>query len=99
MRSSRPGTAWTPSRHGSVTGVEVSLVFTDMVIPGGLSGLNLAKWMRLFKPSLKVLISSGYSAESLEREGGLPAGMRFLAKPYDPKSLARTVRDLLDEKG
>jgi len=79
--------------------VEVSLVFTDMVIPGGLSGLNLAKWMRLFKPSLKVLISSGYSAESLEREGGLPAGMRFLAKPYDPKSLARTVRDLLDEKG
>jgi hypothetical protein len=55
--------------------------------------------MRLFKPSLKVLISSGCSPELLQREGGLPAGMRFLAKPYDPKSLARTVRELLDEKG
>ena len=80
-------------------GAKVSLVFTDMVMPGGFTGLELAQRLRQSKPALKVLISSGYSPDLLDREGRLPAGMRFLAKPYDPKSLGRTVRDFLDEKG
>jgi hypothetical protein len=48
---------------------------------------------------LKVVISSGYSPDLVAREGRLPAGMRFLAKPFDPKSLGRMVREFLDEKG
>ena len=79
--------------------VKVSLLFTDMVMPGGLSGLGLAQWLRQFKPALKVLISSGYSEELLDRDGGLPAGMRFLPKPYDPNFLVWNVREVLDEKG
>jgi PAS domain S-box-containing protein len=82
-------------RHGA----QVSLVFTDMVMPGGLSGLDLAQRLRQFKPGLKVLICSGYAMDLLQRDGGLPAGMRFLAKPFDPKSLSRIVREFLDEKG
>ncbi len=80
-------------------GAKVSLVFTDMVMPGGFTGLELAQRLRQSKPGLKVLISSGYSPDLLDREGRLPAGMRFLAKPYDPKSLSRIVREFLDEKG
>ena len=96
--SSKPATARRPSGCGSL-GAKVSLVFTDMVMPGGFTGLELAQRLRQSKPALKVLISSRYSPDLLDREGRLPAGMRFLAKPYDPKSLGRTVRDFLDEKG
>ena len=81
-------------RHGA----QVSLVFTDMVMPGGFSGLDLAKRLRQLKPGLKVLISSGYAADLIQQGGGLPAGMRFVAKPYDPKSLGSIVREFLDEK-
>jgi PAS domain S-box-containing protein len=79
-------------------GAKVSLVFTDMVMPGGLSGLDLAERLRQSKPALKALISSGYAPDLIQRQGGLPAGMRFLAKPYDPKSLGKVVREFLDEK-
>jgi two-component system, cell cycle sensor histidine kinase and response regulator CckA len=80
-------------------GARVDLVFTDMVMPGGFTGLDLAERLRQFKPGLKVLFSSGYAADLLLRGGVLPAGMRFLAKPYAPNSLARSVRECLDEKG
>jgi signal transduction histidine kinase/DNA-binding response OmpR family regulator len=79
--------------------VKVSLVFTDMVMPGGLTGLELGQRLQQSKPGLKVVISSGYSPDLVAREGRLPAGMRFLAKPFDPKSLGRMVREFLDEKG
>jgi PAS domain S-box-containing protein len=82
-------------RHGA----QVSLLFTDMVMPGRFTGLHLAQWLRLSKPSLKVLISSGYSSDLVQREGALPEGMKFLAKPYDRDSLGRIVREFLDEKG
>jgi len=78
-------------------GPRVSLLFTDMIMPGGMSGLDLARRLRESKPDLKVLISSGYAPDLLQQEGGLPAGVTFLAKPYDPKSLAETVRERLDE--
>jgi PAS domain S-box-containing protein len=76
---------------------QVRLLFTDMVMPGGVTGLDLAERLRQFKPTLKVLISSGYSQDLLQHGGGLPAGMRFLAKPYYPNILARTIREFLDE--
>lgn len=79
-------------------GSTVSLVFTDMVMPGGLTGLELVQRLRQLKPGLKAVISSGYSAELLHREGGLPAGLKVLAKPYDPDSLARAVRECLDKR-
>jgi signal transduction histidine kinase/ActR/RegA family two-component response regulator len=77
---------------------KVDLLLTDMVMPGGLSGAELAARLRLAKPDLKVLISSGYAADLSQQEGGLPDGISFLAKPYDPSALVKTVRECLDQK-
>jgi CheY-like chemotaxis protein len=80
-------------------GTRVHLLFTDMVMPGGLSGLELAEQLRKSRPGLKVIVSSGYSAELLERTGQVPEGIHFLPKPYDPETLVRVVRDCLDQEG
>ncbi len=66
---------------------------------GGFSGRDLAERLSQLKPNLKIVLSSGYSPEVLQHRGGLLPGMKFLAKPYEPDSLARVVRELLDEKG
>ena len=79
-------------------GSNVDLLLTDMVMPGGFSGAELAARLRQSKPELKVLISSGYAAELSQQEGGLPEGISFLSKPYDPSALIKTVRGCLDEK-
>jgi len=76
----------------------VSLLFTDMIMSGGLNGIELANRLRPSKPDLKVVVSSGYTPDVLRQEGGLPAGVTFLAKPYAIHSLAETVRECLDEK-
>jgi len=75
---------------------EVSLLLTDMIMPGGMSGIDLARQLRELKPSLKVVMSSGYAADFFQPGGGLPLGVKFLAKPYERNSLARTVREALD---
>ena len=74
----------------------VSLLLSDLVLPGGLTGLDLANRLRQTRPDLKVLISSGYSADLPHQDGQLPAGIKFLAKPYDLDTLARTIREILD---
>jgi len=79
-------------QHGS----RVNLLLTDMVMPGGISGIDIAQRLRRLQPGLKVVISSGYAPDLLDQTGGLPKSMRFLAKPYRPESLARTVRECLD---
>ena len=80
--------------HGS----RVNLIFTDMVMPGGFTGLDVAQRMRQVRPDLKVVISSGYTADLLQQGGRLPAGMKFLAKPYEPDKLIHFVRECLDER-
>ena len=68
----------------------VQLLFTDMVMPEGLTGLDLVRQLREFKPGLKAIISSGYSADLLHHQGKLPPGIQFLAKPYTPAALSKT---------
>jgi PAS domain S-box-containing protein len=75
---------------------EVKLLITDLVMPGGLSGQNLARQLRLDKPGLKVILSSGYSLEALRDTVSLDEAQVFLPKPYEPAKLASTVRSLLD---
>lgn len=79
-------------------GPQIDLLLTDMVMPEGMTGLELAKHLRAFKPALKVIISSGYSAEMAQRGAPSKAGVVYLAKPYETQTLARTVRDYLDGK-
>jgi CheY-like chemotaxis protein len=75
---------------------QVDLLFSDMVMPGGISGLELAGRLRELRPGLKVIVSSGYSIE-LARSGG--AGLddvRFIPKPWQPSELLGAVREVLD---
>ncbi len=75
----------------------VHLIFTDMVMPGGLTGLELTDRIRHIQPSVKVLLASGYSSDLPLETGNLPSGVRFLAKPYTPSALAVAVRQSLDD--
>ena len=74
---------------------QVDLLLTDMVMPEGMSGRELAVQLKKRKPQLKVVYSSGYSPDSNGRELGQHDTV-FLAKPYLPPQLARTVRKSLD---
>jgi PAS domain S-box-containing protein len=75
---------------------EVALLFTDMVMPEGMTGLELCERLHAQKPELRAIISSGYSAEIIA--AGLPtrAGVVYLPKPYDVSLLGRVVRECLD---
>ena len=76
---------------------KISLLFTDTLMPGNLTGLDLAVRLRKEKEALKIISSSGYRIE--ESEGPPPSGQPivYLPKPYAPVTLARTVRDCLDK--
>jgi CheY-like chemotaxis protein len=74
----------------------VDLLLTDVVMPDGLSGVDLAEQLRSAKPSLKVIFTSGYSQEAAGQRVVLEEGVNFLPKPYHPPKLAQIVRDRLD---
>jgi PAS domain S-box-containing protein len=74
---------------------DIALLLTDMVMPGDANGLDLARQMLDQKPALKVILTSGYSAEIAQ--WGIPkdARIRFLPKPLNAPILAQAVRDSL----
>jgi two-component system cell cycle sensor histidine kinase/response regulator CckA len=76
---------------------KVDLVLTDMVMPGGLTGLDLMKKLNEELPSLPAIYTSGYSVDIVGKEFELRDGINFLQKPYSPRRLAQTVRDALDK--
>lgn len=74
----------------------IQLVVTDMVMPGGMTGLQLAETLIKQKSKLPVVITSGYSVEDIsEKLNGSP-NIRFVQKPYSPTLLAQAVRNALD---
>ncbi|HWQ90297.1 MAG TPA: ATP-binding protein, partial [Clostridia bacterium] len=76
---------------------EVDLVLTDMVMPEGMTGAELAAQLKQRDPSLGVIYTSGYSAEIMGMEFNQP-GSYFLPKPYFPPQLASLVRTALDAR-
>ncbi len=72
------------------------LLFTDVVMPGGLDGKQLAERARAMQPGLKVLFTSGYAENSIARNGRLDPGVALLGKPYRPAELARRLREVLE---
>jgi CheY-like chemotaxis protein len=71
----------------------VDLLLTDMVMPDGISGLQLAERLKTENPGLKVVFTTGYSAELLGKDFELREGVNFLQKPYPPQRLVQTVRN------
>jgi CheY-like chemotaxis protein len=80
------------SRHAT----EIALLLTDVVMPGELSGVQLARRLQAERPGLKVLFMSGYSAEWAGREAELQPTEKFLPKPCPPDQLLQAVRACLD---
>ena len=77
---------------------EIDLLLTDMVMPEGISGRQLADRLQKEDPALKVIYTSGYSPGMAGKDIALLEGFNFLAKPYPPSRLAQVVRECLDGK-
>lgn len=75
------------------------LLLTDMIMPGGMTGMDLTHHLRGLKPGLKVIVSSGYSAELAQGDAMETSRVVYLPKPYEVAVLAETVRKLLDQAG
>jgi CheY-like chemotaxis protein len=74
---------------------DIDLLLTDVVMPGGMNGSQLAVEARRLRPGLKVLFTSGYFEVALVRDGTLDAGTQVLAKPYRKHQLAQSVSEAL----
>jgi PAS domain S-box-containing protein len=75
---------------------DIDLVFSDVVMPGGMSGFDLAQWVRRNAPAARILLTSGF-AEAVARAGETPAlDVEILRKPYSGVELARALRRTLD---
>jgi signal transduction histidine kinase/ActR/RegA family two-component response regulator len=80
-------------------GAEIDLLITDLVLPEGLGGDELARQLQLRRPGLKVIFTSGYSLDIAAQDLALREGVNFLQKPFQAAALARSVRGQLDSKG
>jgi signal transduction histidine kinase len=70
----------------------IDVLFSDVVMPGGMNGAQLALEAQRLRADLKVLLTSGYTASALTQEHGLPEQMEVLRKPYRREDLANKLR-------
>ncbi len=75
----------------------VDLLFTDVGLPGGMTGKELADEARRRWPSIKVLYTTGYARNSIIHHGRLDAGVELITKPFTQSALAAKVRAVLDQ--
>lgn len=76
-------------------GPPIRLVIADVIMPH-MGGKMMAEWLKSSYPDLKVLFTSGYTDDAIVHHGVLQPGVAFLAKPYNPATLACKVREILD---
>jgi two-component system NtrC family sensor kinase len=74
----------------------IKMLFTDVVLPGGMNGRQIADEARRRRPDLKVLFATGYTRNAIIHQGRLDADVDLLTKPFTPDDLARKVRQILD---
>jgi CheY-like chemotaxis protein len=76
--------------------LHVDLLFTDVVLPGGLTGADLAEAALKRRPTLRVLFTTGYARNAIVHHGRLDPGVHLLPKPFTYTDLAHKLRELLD---
>lgn len=74
----------------------IDLLFSDIVMPGGMDGIELAGKAVVLRPSVKVLLTTGFAEGAVARNGTLGANMQIIGKPYRREDVAMKVRDVLD---
>jgi PAS domain S-box-containing protein len=77
---------------------EIHLLLTDLIMPGNMNGRELAEVLWMERPELKVIFTSGYSADIVGKDFKIESDLNFLQKPYHPQALALAVRRCLDGK-
>ncbi len=77
---------------------EISMLFTDLVMPDNMNGRELAEKLWAERPGLKVIFTSGYSTDIVGKDFKLDPELNYLQKPYQPQLLALAVRRCLDDK-
>ncbi len=75
---------------------DVDLLFSDVVMPGDINGIELCRRAQALRPSLPILLTSGYTEFALTREQQIPEGVGILSKPYRLKELSARLAALLD---
>jgi DNA-binding NtrC family response regulator len=93
-----PNARYVPRARNPQLEPVVDLLLSEMRMPGSMNGLALAQRLLDAKPSLKVIIMSGYSTE-MPASAGRRLEFSYLAKPFELGALTATVRTCLDERG
>jgi CheY-like chemotaxis protein len=79
------------------SGARIDLMITDVGLPGGLNGRQVADAARATRPDLKVLFITGYAENAVIGNGHLDPGMHLITKPFSMSAMGARVRDILDD--
>jgi CheY-like chemotaxis protein len=77
---------------------EVAVMFSDIGLPGGMNGRQLAEEARRRQPRLKVLFTTGYARNAIVHDGRLDPGVELITKPFTQAALSAKLRDIIDAK-
>lgn len=78
---------------------DIGVLFTDLDLPGGMNGRQLAEAARRLRPELRVLFTTGYARNAIVHHGRLDPGIDLISKPFSAAALASKIRELLDKAG
>jgi len=77
---------------------DIAVIFTDIGLPGGMNGRELAEEARKRHPTIKVLFTTGYARNAIVHDGRLDPGVELLTKPFTQAALGAKLRDIIDAR-